>query len=351
MHIQWYPGHMTKAKRAMTEDLRMVSLVIELADARVPMGSRNPDIDRMANGKDRIILLNKADLADQKASDLWKNWYDRHGIRAVLLDSRQMKDVRRLKTLIREVSADRIARDRARGIKNRPIRAMVCGIPNVGKSTFINSISGRTAAKTGNKPGVTRADQWIKLDNTLELLDTPGILWPKFDDALVSRNLALTGSISDDVLPSGELALELLAFMRESYPEQLKEYLKSEYSGEDTPLQILEAEAGAIEEMFANYEALGFIGGLLYQNGEPVAFTAGTKLDEEVFDVHFEKALPGVEGAYTMVNREFARLIHAELPGIGAFNREEDMGLEGLRKAKESYHPDILLMKYFAREK
>ena len=245
MHIQWYPGHMTKAKRAMTEDLRMVSLVIELADARVPMGSRNPDIDRMANGKDRIILLNKADLADQKASDLWKNWYDRHGIRAVLLDSRQMKDVRRLKTLIREVSADRIARDRARGIKNRPIRAMVCGIPNVGKSTFINSISGRTAAKTGNKPGVTRADQWIKLDNTLELLDTPGILWPKFDDALVSRNLALTGSISDDVLPSGELALELLAFMRESYPEQLKEYLKSEYSGADTPLQILEAEAGA----------------------------------------------------------------------------------------------------------
>ena len=243
MNIQWYPGHMTKAKRAMTEDLRMVSLVIELADARAPYGSRNPDIDRMAAGKDRLILLNKADLADPKANEVWAKWYESRGIRAVLTDSRQMKDIRRLKALIQEVSAAKIARDRARGIKNRPVRAMVCGIPNVGKSTFINSISGRTAAKTGNKPGVTRADQWIKLDKTLELLDTPGILWPKFDDRNVSVHLALLGSISDDVLPVGELALTLISFMTEHYPEQFEAYLKlgKELPGE--PLAILE-EAG-----------------------------------------------------------------------------------------------------------
>ena len=222
MHIQWYPGHMTKAKRAMTEDLRMVSLVIELADARVPMGSRNPDIDRMANGKDRIILLNKADLADQKASDLWKNWYDRHGIRAVLLDARQMKDVRRLKTLIREVSADRIARDRARGIKNRPIRAMVCGIPNVGKSTVVNAVAKRGgAAKTCNKPGVTRDKQWIKVSDHVMLLDTPGILWPKFENNETGLNLAFIGSISDDVVNLYQLASELLDRLKGPYGSRL----------------------------------------------------------------------------------------------------------------------------------
>ncbi len=245
MQIQWYPGHMTKAKRQMAEDLKMVSLVIELADARMPLGSRNPDIDRMAQGKDRLILLNKADMADPSLSEAWRAFYAARGIRAVLTDARSMKDIKKLKQVIREVSAARIERDRKRGILNRPVRAMVAGIPNVGKSTFINSIAGRTAAKTGNTPGVTRSDQWIRLDRTLELLDTPGILWPRFEDEAVSKNLAMLGSIRDDILPLEELALEMLSFLRERYAEALAGYLRSGYR-EDLPVsELFTAEAEA----------------------------------------------------------------------------------------------------------
>ena len=245
MNIQWYPGHMTKARRAMTEDLKLVSLVIEIADARLPLGSRNPDIDKMAANKDRLILLNKADLADEQLVKQWIEWYGKRGIRAVPLDSRVTKDVRRMRAVIMDVSRERIERNRRRGILNKPIRAMVAGIPNVGKSTFINSIAGKTAAKTGNKPGVTRSDQWIRLDKTLELLDTPGILWPKFDDNLVSRNLAFLGAISDDVLPQAELVLELIKYMRRAYPDTFRAWLKTELTEEMDAPSLLTEEARA----------------------------------------------------------------------------------------------------------
>ena len=228
MNIQWYPGHMTKARRQMEADLKQVSLVIELADARIPLGSRNPDIDRMAKGKDRLILLNKADMADPEENNAWVSYYSKLGIRAILTDSRNPKHIKAVRRAITEVSAGRIESLRRKGILNRPIRAMVCGIPNVGKSTFINSIAGRSAAKTGNRPGVTRANQWIRLDRTLELLDTPGILWPKFEDPAVSVRLALLGSISDEVTDSGELALALLKYLDREYPELLSKWRKSE---------------------------------------------------------------------------------------------------------------------------
>jgi ribosome biogenesis GTPase A len=238
VNIQWYPGHMTKARRQMEADLKQVSLVIELADARIPLGSRNPDIDRMAAGKDRLILLNKADMADPAENDAWVKWYAARNIRAVLCDARNPRDVKAIRRAVTEVSAERMERNRRKGILNRPVRAMVCGIPNVGKSTLINSVAGRSAAKTGNKPGVTRSNQWIRLDRTLELLDTPGILWPKFEDPEVSVRLALLGSISDQVVDSGELALELLKFMAREYPALLAGWRKStdeEDGGDEMP--------------------------------------------------------------------------------------------------------------------
>jgi ribosome biogenesis GTPase A len=255
MNIQWYPGHMAKARREMESSLKMVSLVIEVADARMPLGSRNPDIDGMAAKKDRLILLNKADMADPVSNEKFVRYYASRGIRAELTDSRNRGISKAVRRAITEVSADRIAKDRSRGILNRPIRAMVCGIPNVGKSTFINTIAGRSAAKTGNRPGVTKSNQWIRLDRTLELLDTPGILWPKFEDPAVSENLALLGSIRDEILDPGDLALAMLRFMRARYPENLNRWLKcvpeeaESLSPEDNPnapyLAILDAEAKA----------------------------------------------------------------------------------------------------------
>ena len=213
MKIQWYPGHMTKARRAMEEDLKLVDLLIELLDARVPQSSRNPDIDRFAKNKFRLVLLNKADLADEQATAAWIRYFDLQGIRAVPLDSRSTGNVKKLRQVILEVCREKIERDRKKGIMNRPVRAMVAGIPNVGKSTFINSFAGRTAAKTGNKPGVTRGNQWIRFDKNVELLDTPGILWPKFDDERVGTDLALIGSVNDDIVDRETLAYEFLQML------------------------------------------------------------------------------------------------------------------------------------------
>ena len=223
MQIQWYPGHMTKAKRAMKEDIKLIDLVIELVDARVPLGSRNPDIDELAKGKGRIVLLNKADLADDGCTERWIAWFKEQGIHALRINARSGMGMKQIQPLVQEACKEKIERDRRRGIKNRPVRTMVVGIPNVGKSTFINSFAGKACAKTGNKPGVTKGNQWIRLSKTLELLDTPGILWPKFEDPNVGLCLAFIGSINDEILDKEELAVELIKNMSGRYGKRLEE--------------------------------------------------------------------------------------------------------------------------------
>lgn len=223
MQFQWYPGHMTKAKRQMQEDIKLIDLVIELVDARIPMSSRNPDIDELGKNKARLILLNKADLADDKASSAWTDFFREKGYYVVKIDARNRGCMKAISAVIAEACKEKTERDRKRGIKNRPVRAMVVGIPNVGKSTFINTFAGKACAKTGNKPGVTKGKQWIRLNKSVELLDTPGILWPKFEDQAVGLRLALIGSIKDEILNIDELALALIAILKERYTGVLNE--------------------------------------------------------------------------------------------------------------------------------
>ncbi len=223
MNFQWYPGHMTKAKRQMQEDIKLIDLVIELVDARIPASSRNPDIDELGKSKFRLILLNKADLADEGKNKQWKAYFLRQGYFVVELDARKRNSMKLIQDTILDACKEKIERDRRRGIKNRPIRAMVVGIPNVGKSTFINTFAGKACTKTGNKPGVTKGKQWIRLNKNVELLDTPGILWPKFDDQQVGMRLAWIGSMNDHLLNTDELALALIAYLAAHYPGTLAE--------------------------------------------------------------------------------------------------------------------------------
>ena len=223
MHFQWYPGHMTKAKRQMQEDIKLIDLVVEIVDARIPHSSRNPDIDELGKNKYRLILMNKADLADKKATDKWMAYFKSKGYFVVSLDARSKNGMKSITDIIMEACKEKIERDLKRGIKNRPVRAMVVGIPNVGKSTFINSYAGKACAKTGNKPGVTKGKQWIRLNKNVELLDTPGILWPKFEDQMVGLRLALIGSIKDEILNTDELAIELIKFLLTEYKGVLAE--------------------------------------------------------------------------------------------------------------------------------
>lgn len=219
MDYQWYPGHMTRARRQMEEDIRLIDLVIELTDARAPLSSRNPDIDAIARGKGRILVMNKADLADPELSRAWSAYFEtQYGLKSALINSREKNGVRVIRPLIDEAVREKTERDRKRGIVNRPVRMMIVGIPNVGKSTFINSFAGKSAAKTGNKPGVTKGKQWIAAGKNLQLLDTPGILWPKFDDQQVGMRLAMLGGIRDEILQSAELALALIDCLRQEYP-------------------------------------------------------------------------------------------------------------------------------------
>lgn len=223
MNVQWYPGHMTKAKRMMQENIKLVDLILELVDARVPFSSRNPDIDEMGRQKARIILLNKCDLADEKKTALWSDYFRNQGFQVVQVNSRSGSGLKAIHGAVQEACKEKIERDRKRGILNRPIRAMVAGIPNVGKSTFINSFAGKACTKTGNKPGVTRGAQWVRLNKQVELLDTPGILWPRFEDPRVGIRLAMIGSVKDEVINREELALELLHFLKKEYPRTLEE--------------------------------------------------------------------------------------------------------------------------------
>jgi ribosome biogenesis GTPase A len=232
---------MTKAKRMMQENIKLIDVVIELVDARIPLASRNPDIDELAKGKARIVLFNKSDLADEKKTAEWKRWFEEKGIFTALVNSRSGKGVKAVQETIQEACKEKIERDRKRGIKNRPIRAMVVGIPNVGKSTFINSFAGKACTKTGNKPGVTKGKQWIRLNKNVELLDTPGILWPKFEDQQIGLRLAFVGSIKDEIMNTTELALELLSFLLENYPQNIeKRYDIIIEESENPPLHALE---------------------------------------------------------------------------------------------------------------
>ncbi len=243
MDYQWYPGHMTKARRMMEENIRLIDLLIELTDARAPYSGKNPDIDTLARGKSRIIVLNKSDLSDEKQNNAWKNHFEKAGFLVCLTDSRNGGGLSRLKPLIDEACREKIERDRKRGIMNRPVRAMIAGIPNVGKSTFINSFAGRAAAKTGNKPGVTKGKQWIRLNKNLELLDTPGILWPKFEDQEIGKKLAVIGSIRDEIQDSQELAVWLSDWLRKSYPGTLQQ--RYGIDEKTTGAALLEEVAGA----------------------------------------------------------------------------------------------------------
>lgn len=241
MEFQWYPGHMSKAKRAMQEDLKLINVIIELVDARVPLSSKNPDIDPMANGKSRIILLNKCDLADSSVTARWKKYYEEKGFFVALVDSKNGKGVKQVNEVIQSACKEKIERDRRRGILNRPIRAMIVGIPNVGKSTFINSFAGKSCTKTGNKPGVTKGKQWIRLNKNVELLDTPGILWPKFEDQTVGLRLAFIGSIKDELSNQYELCMLLMQYLGEHYPKAIPDTYQIEPA--ENEVELLERVA------------------------------------------------------------------------------------------------------------
>lgn len=232
MNYQWYPGHMTKAVRMMQENIKLIDLVIELVDARTPMSSKNPDIDSLAGNKARVILLNKADLADPAGNAAWTEYFKKKGFHVLEINARTGAGVRAVQGLVQEACKEKIERDRRRGIKNRPIRAMVVGIPNVGKSTFINAFAGKGCTKTGNKPGVTKGKQWIRLNQNLELLDTPGILWPRFENQQVGERLAMIGSINDEILHADELAAAILIYLQKYYQGKIRERYETEESGD-----------------------------------------------------------------------------------------------------------------------
>ncbi|MBR1670082.1 MAG: ribosome biogenesis GTPase YlqF [Butyrivibrio sp.] len=223
MNLQWYPGHMTKAIRMMQENIKLIDIIIELTDARIPASGRNPDIDELGKNKYRLIILNKADLADPSVTNMWKSFYEKEGSLVIELNSRTGGEAGKVKDLVQNACAEKTERDKKRGIVGRPIRAMVAGIPNVGKSTLINKLAGRASAKTGNKPGVTKGKQWISLGKNMQLLDTPGILWPKFEDETTGLHLALIGSMNDDNLDITELCGELIKLLDEYYPGIIKE--------------------------------------------------------------------------------------------------------------------------------
>ena len=242
LNIQWYPGHMTKTRRQIETDLKLVDAVCEIVDARIPISSRNPDIDAICGNKPRIIVLNRMDLADNESTKRWMQYFRSKGIVAVATDCKTKKGIANFEPAVRSVLKEKIERNAAKGM-NKPLKVMVVGIPNVGKSTLINQISGRKGAKAENRPGVTRGKQWVNVDSGLLLLDTPGILWPKFEDPNVGMMLAFTGAVKEGVIDIEELAWRLMELMLKLYPQTLKERYKVE-ADPDTPGYILLEEAG-----------------------------------------------------------------------------------------------------------
>lgn len=242
MNIQWYPGHMTKTRRQMEADLKQVDAVCEIVDARIPISSRNPDIDSICGSKPRIVILNRMDLADPEATKRWASYFKEQGMAAVATDCKSRKGINQFQPAVRSLLKERLERDAAKGM-HRAIRVMVVGIPNVGKSTLINQISGRKGAKAENRPGVTRGKQWVTVDNGLLLLDTPGILWPKFEDPEVGMKLAYTGAVKEDVIDLEELASRLMELLYRRYPDAVKARYGIDMP-EDTPGYMLLEEAG-----------------------------------------------------------------------------------------------------------
>ena len=233
MNIHWYPGHMTKTRRQIEADLKQVDAVCEIVDARIPVSSRNPDIDSICGAKPRIIVLNRMDLADPNATKKWMAYFKAKGMAVIATDCKTRKGIADFTPAARTACAEKLARDAARGM-NRPLRVMVVGIPNVGKSTLINQISGRKGAKAENRPGVTRGKQWVTVDSSLQLLDTPGILWPKFEDPEVGMMLAYTGAVKEGVIDVEELSCRLMELLNKYYPQTLLERYKVE-APEGTP--------------------------------------------------------------------------------------------------------------------
>jgi len=221
MNLQWYPGHMTKTRRLIQENLKLVDMVIELVDARLPLSSRNPDIDNFIGRKPRLLLMNKCDLSDPEVNVLWEKWFQNQNQSILLIDSITGKGLNKIYEVSQALLKEKIEREKRKGMISRPITVMVVGIPNVGKSSFINKMSGKASTKTGDKPGVTRGKQWIRLKNGFELLDTPGILWPKFEDIEVGKKLAYTGAIRDEIIEIEELTCSLLEFLRDNYKQNL----------------------------------------------------------------------------------------------------------------------------------
>lgn len=243
MNIQWFPGHMTKAQRMIEDSIKQVDAVCEILDARIPNSSRNPDIDRLASGKPRLIILNRTDLADPKITAQWRVFFEAQGIKILETDAKSGKGVNGFAPALRELVKNKIADYAAKGQVNRPMRVMILGIPNVGKSTFINKVAKRKAAIAGDKPGVTRGKQWINIDKGLDLLDTPGILWPKFDSQEVGEMLAITNAIKADVLDKETLAANFMLRLRDMYPEALTERYKFEPDPEMNGFELLEEAA------------------------------------------------------------------------------------------------------------
>lgn len=243
LNIQWFPGHMTKAGRMIEDNVRLVDAVCEILDARIPAASRNPDIDRLAGGKPRLIILNRVDLADPAATAKWRDYFKKQGLAVLETDSKSGKGVSGFPNAVRFVLKEKIEAYAAKGQVGRPLRVMVLGIPNVGKSTFINKAAGKKAAAVSDRPGVTRGRQWISVDRGMELLDTPGILWPRFDSQVVGELLAVTGAVKDDVVDRETLAANFLVRLRGSYPQALEQRYKLTGTDGMTGFEMLTAAA------------------------------------------------------------------------------------------------------------
>jgi ribosome biogenesis GTPase A len=239
MKLQWYPGHMTKARRDMTENVRKVDLVMEVLDARIPRSSRNPDIDEIAGNKYRLILLNKSDLAEKAVTDAWIRYFEAQGLCAVSLDGRTKTALKYIEKSISAVCADLIEKRRKKGVLKPQVRVLVAGIPNTGKSTVINSLAGKNSLKTGNKPGVTKASQWLQAGGSLSLLDTPGILWPKFDDEETGTHIAFIGSLGEGIADPVLLSRELLGESLLRHRDLLNERYGTAFSGDEDPREAL----------------------------------------------------------------------------------------------------------------